>query len=141
MNSKLWRSFVVIFVVWIVLDVVVHSAILGTAYQSEEMMKVWRPDMMGKMYITYINTFVMAFFFTLIYSKWYKRGTITEGVQYGVYIGFLMATPMAYSSYAMFPIPYSIAMQWFIYGMIHYIVVGIVASLMFGKKEPVPLTQ
>jgi len=139
MNNKLLRNFVVVLVAWIVLNVLIHSLILGTAYQSDEMMKIWRPDMMGKIYITYINTIIMAFFFTLIYSKWYKRGTITEGIQYGVYTGFLMATPMAYSTYAMFPIPYSIAMQWFVYGMIHYIIVGITASLMFGKKEPPPL--
>jgi len=141
MNKKLWIAFFVVFVVWIVLNVVVHSAILGAAYQSDEMMKVWRPDMMSKMYITYINTFIMSFFFVLIYSKWYKRGNIAEGIQYGVYVGFLMATPMAYSLYAMFPIPYPIAVQWFMYGMIHYIIIGIVVALMCGKKEPATPAQ
>jgi len=108
--------------------------ILSGAYGSTEMMKVWRPDMQEKMWIFYLVTCFTSFFLTLIYSKWYTGKGIAEGIQFGVYAGFLMATPMAYSSYAMYPIPYSIAVQWFVYGMVHYLILGMALSLVFGKK-------
>jgi len=134
MNKKLWIGFVVVFIVWNLLDLIIHSGILGAAYQSEEMMRVFRSDMMSKMWIFYVVSLFTSFFFTLIFSKWHKGKGIVEGVQYGVYMGLLMATPMAYSSYAMYPIPYSIALQWFIYGMIQYVILGIVVAMVFGKK-------
>ena len=135
MKKKFWIAFAAIYAAWNILNVIIHSGLLGAAYQSEEMMKIWRPDMMSKMWIFYLVTLFTAFFFTLIFSKWYKGKGIIEGIQYGVYTGLLMATPMAYSSYAMYPIPYPIAMQWFIYGMIHYLILGIIVSAIYGKKE------
>jgi hypothetical protein len=134
MNKKLWIGFIVTLVLWNVLDFIIHGMILGSAYQSDEMMKIWRPDMESKMWVNYVVSIIMSFFFTLIFSKWYRGKGIIEGVQYGVYTGLLMATPMAYSTYAMIPIPYSITIQWFIYGLIHYITLGIVLALIFGKK-------
>jgi hypothetical protein len=90
--------------------------------------------MQSKMYIFYIVTAFTSFFYALIFSKWYKGKGIIEGIQYGIYTGLMMAVPMAYSSYAMYPIPYILAEQWFIYGMIHYLILGIIVSLIFGKK-------
>ena len=134
MNKKLWIGFIAVYVGWNLLDLVIHAGLLSGAYQSDEMMRVWRPDMMSKLWIFYIVSAFTSFFFTLIFSKWYKGKGIVEGIQYGVYMGLLMATPMAYSSYAMYPIPYSLALQWFIYGMVQYVVLGIVVSMIFGKK-------
>lgn len=134
MNKKLWIGFVAVFVAWSALSFIIHGVILGKVYGSEEMMKVWRPDMQSKMWIFYVVTAVTSFFLTLIYSKWSTGKGLAEGLQFGVYSGFLMATPMAYSSYAMYPIPYHLALQWFIYGMIHFILLGIILAMIFGKK-------
>ncbi len=135
MSKKFWTAFIVIFVVWIILDYLVHGVILSSAYQSEEMMKIMRPDMGDKMWIMYVVTLIMSFFFTLIFSKGYEGKGVGEGIRYGLYVGLLMATPMAYSSYAMYPMPYSLALQWFIYGIIHYLILGIIVSLVYGKTS------
>jgi hypothetical protein len=50
-------------------------------------------------------------------------------------MGVLMSMGMAYGTYAMIAIPYSLALQWFIYGVIEYIIVGIGLALVFGKKS------
>ncbi len=141
MNKKFWIAFIVIFILWNVLDFIVHGVILSSAYQSEDVMKLMRPDMQSKMWIFYITTLIMSFAFTWIFSKGYEGKGLAEGVRYGVFVGLLMATPMAYSSYAMYPLPYSLVLQWFIYGMIHYIILGIVIALVYGKKPaPAPAT-
>ena len=134
MNKKFWTGFIVIFILWNVLDYVVHGVILSSAYQSEDVMKLMRPDMQSKMWIFYVTSLIMAFFFTLIFSKGYEGKGITEGIRYGLYVGLLMATPMAYSSYAMYPLPYSLVLQWFIYGIIHYVILGVVLAAVYGKK-------
>jgi hypothetical protein len=134
MTKKLWIGFIVVYIVWNMLNMIIHGMILGSTYATAELMKIWRPDMQNKMWIFYLVAVFTSFFYTLIFSKWYKGKGLVEGIQYGVYTGFLMAIPMAYSSYAMYPIPYSLALQWFIYGMIHYIILGIILALIFGRK-------
>lgn len=136
MNKKFWLAFIVVFILWNVLDYLIHSVILSSAYMSEDVMKVMRPDMMSKMWIFYVVSFIESFFLALIYSKWQKGKGISEGIQFGVYSGLLMATPMAYSSYAMYPLPYSLVLQWFLYGLLQFIIIGIVMALLFGKKPP-----
>lgn len=79
---------------------------------------------------------VGAFFFSFIFSKGYEGKGILEGVRYGLYIGIWMSIGMAYGTYAMIAIPDSLALQWFIYGVIEYVIYGILLALVFGKKQP-----
>jgi hypothetical protein len=41
---------------------------------------------------------------------------------------------MAYGTYAMIAIPYSLAVQWFIYGLIEYVAAGVVLALVFAAQ-------
>lgn len=133
--KKFWISFLIVFIGLIVFNVIIHSLILGKLYQSDEMKNIWRTDMQSKMWIYYVVYLFIAFFFVLIFTNFRRGKGISEGLKYGIYIGFLMSVPMAYATYAMIPIPYSIAMQWFIYSMIQYIILGIVISAIYGKEQ------
>ncbi|RCK77675.1 MAG: hypothetical protein IGBAC_1984 [Ignavibacteriae bacterium] len=133
--KKFWVSFIAVFIAMVIINALIHSLILGPTYQSAEMKNIWRTDMQAKMWIYYIVYLITSFFFVLIFSKGYTGKGIIEGVRYGIYIGFLMSVPMAYATYAMIPIPYSIAVQWFIYGMIQYIILGIIVAAIYGKHE------
>jgi hypothetical protein len=119
-----------------VLNMIIHGFILSSTYQTDEVSKIMRPEseMNSMMWIYYVVYIIQAFFFTFIFSKGYEGKGIIEGVRYGLYMGLLMATPMAYASYAMYPMPYSLALQWFIYGMIQYIILGILIALVYKKK-------
>lgn len=131
--KKFWIAFIVIFIAMSILSFIIHGLILAPTYQSDEMKNIWRTDMQAKMWIYYIVYLFISFFFVLIFSKGYTGKGIVEGVRYGIYIGFLMSVPMAYSTYAMIPIPYSVAVQWLIYGIIQYIILGIIAAAIYGK--------
>ena len=41
---------------------------------------------------------------------------------------------MAYGTYSMVAIPYSLALQWFLYGVVEYVIGGVILALVFGKK-------
>jgi len=131
--KKVLIGFVVTFILLEVLDILVHGVILMNAYQATQ--SVWRPDIMQKMWILHIVKIVVAFLVAFIFSKGYEGKGIIEGLRYGLYMGLLMSIGMAYGTYAMIAIPYSLALQWFIYGVIEYTIVGIALALVFGKKE------
>ena len=131
--KKVLIGFVVTFILLEVLDILVHGVILMGAYQATQ--NIWRPDMMQKMWILHIVKIVSSYIIAFIFSKGYEGKGILEGVRYGLYIGVLMSIGMAYGTYAMIAIPYSLALQWFIFGVIEYTIVGIALALVFGKKE------
>jgi hypothetical protein len=131
--KKVLIGFVVVFVAMIILSFIVDGLILRSTYESVQ--NVWRPDMQSKMWIYYVLMVVGAFFFSFIFSKGYEGKGILEGVRYGLYIGIWLSINMAYGSYAMIAIPYSLALQWFIYGVIEYVIYGILLAFVFGRKQ------
>ena len=136
MNKKVWLGFIVVFVLMEIAGYVVHEGILKSTYQATQ--SLWRPDMMSLMWIIHVLTVIGAFFFTFIFSKGYEGKGIAEGIRYGLYIGIWMSAGMAYGTYAMIAIPYSLALQWFIYGVICYVIYGIALAMVFGKKGSAP---
>ncbi len=139
MNKKFWIGFVAVFVVLAILEYIVYTWLLASAYQQTS--TLWRPMAEMKIWIFYIVYIFIAFFFTLIFHKGYEGKGWMEGLRYGFYVGMLMAVPMAYASYASMPIPYSFAIKWFIYGLIEYVILGVVLSLIYGKQASVTKVQ
>jgi hypothetical protein len=131
--KKVLIGSVVVYVILEVLDFLIHGVILAPAYVATQ--HLWRPDMMDKMWIMYIVAAVVSFFFALIFSKGYEGKGIIEGIRYGLYVGVMMGVGMAYGTYAMIAIPYSLALQWFIFSIFEYIIAGIGVALVFGKKK------
>ena len=135
MSKKFWLGFIAVFGGLAITDFLIHGVLLTSIYESPEVKPLFRPDMVSKMWIFYVTYIIMSFFFTLIFSKGYEGKGVAEGVRYGFYVGLLMATPMAYTSYATYPLPYALALKWFIYGVIQYIILGVLVAAVFGKKS------
>jgi hypothetical protein len=131
--KKVLIGAVVVFVILEVLDMLIHGVILGSVYAT--IPNVWRPDMMDKMWVLHIVKVVVSFFFALIFSKGYEGKGIIEGVRYGLYVGLMMGVGMAYGTYAMIAIPYSLALQWFIFAVFEYIIAGVGLTLVYGKRK------
>lgn len=132
MDKKVWVGAGVVFVLLVVLGILIHGVLLQSTYATMESMM--RPQEEMKMWIIFVVDAVVAFFFTLIFSKGFENKGIAEGVRYGFYIGIMFGISMAYGSYASMPIPYYLALQWFLYTIIEYIVCGIALAIVFKPK-------
>jgi hypothetical protein len=135
MDKKFWTAFVAVFVTLAVVESIVNMVFLSSAYQATA--NLWRPMEEMKIWLFYIVYAFIAFFLTLIFSKGYEGKGVVEGVRFGFYVGMLMAVPMAYGTYASMPIPYSLALQWFLFGLVEYVIAGIVLALVYGKRPMV----
>lgn len=133
MTKKVGIGFVVVFVLMEVMSFVIHGVLLASAY--EETKSIWRPDMESLMWVYHVLSLIGAFFFTFIFSKGYEGKGMAEGLRYGLYIGIWISAGMAYGSYGMIAMPYSLAMQWFLYGVISYVVYGAALALVFARKD------
>lgn len=133
MNRKRYiLASIVVFVVYEITNWIVHSLILSGVYQR--LQSLWRPDMMDKMWIMYVTAFIFSFLFVYIFTKGYEGKGVAEGFRYGLYIGLLMNIVGMFNQYAVYPVPLSLTIQWFIYGMIQFIIIGIVTALIYRPK-------
>lgn len=135
MNKKVWVGFVVVFVLMEIVGFVINGLILASTYES--LQSLWRPDMADYMWVFHVMMVIGAFFFTFVFSKGYEGKGIAEGLRYGLYIGVWLSVGMAYGTYSMIAIPYSLALQWFIYGVIEYLIYGAALAMVFGKTATV----
>ncbi|MBA7678966.1 hypothetical protein ES703_87246 [subsurface metagenome] len=133
MNRKRFiLASIVVFVVYEITNWIVHSLILSGVYQR--LQSLWRPDMMDKMWIMYVTAFIFSFLFVYIFTKGYEGKGVAEGFRYGLYIGLLMNIVGMFNQYAVYPVPLNLTIQWFIYGMIQFIIIGIVTALIYRPK-------
>lgn len=135
-KQKFWIAFIVIFIILEVTNFLIHGTILSSTYQSEGVKEIFRnmEEMESKMWIMWLTDLIWAFFFTFIFVKGYENKGLMEGVKYGIYIGIFVSLVFSYQSYVVYPLPYSLVFQWFIYGLIQCIILGIVAALIYKPK-------
>jgi hypothetical protein len=118
-----------VFVVAMAVEFLVHGVILMATYES--LSHLWRPGAKSMWWMIVPVLLVVSPLFTYIFVKGYENKGILEGVRFGVIIGLFTCFPTACGMYMAIAIPYSLALQWFVYGMIQVIVLGIVAALIY----------
>jgi len=131
--KKVLIGFVFVFIAMILASIIIDGIILGPTYES--LKNVWRPDISSNMWLLYIVMLVGSFFFSFVFAKGYENKGILEGLRYGLYIGIWMSVSMAYGIYAMIDIPYTLALQWLIFGIIKYVLCGVVLAIVFAKVK------
>jgi len=133
MNWKKWiMASVVVFVVYEILNFVIHSLLLMGTY--EQLQSVWREDMSSKMWIMWVSAIFWSFLFVYIFTKGYEAKGWMEGLRYGFWIGLFLNIPMAFNQFAVYPITFTLAIWWFVLGMIQILVCGIVAAAIYTEK-------
>ena len=124
---------IVVFISFQILDFVIHGIILAPTYAN--LKSLWRLDMMSKMWIMYVTSFILSFLFVYIFTKGYEGRGLGEGIRYGLLIGLLINAVGAFNQYTVYPVPFTLALQWFIYGMIEFVICGIIAALIYKPKK------
>jgi len=133
MNIKRYLiAVIVIFIAFQLMDMVIHGMLLMQTYES--LPSLWRQDMMSMMWVMYLTGLAMSFLFVYIFTKGYENNGILEGLRFGLIIGLFMQIPAAFGQFVVYPIPFSLAIQWFIYGTIEFIIAGIITAAIYRPK-------
>lgn len=131
-KGKFWLSCLLVFVAYQIVNILIHSVLLMEAYETTA--SLWRADMMQMMWVMYIADIIKCILFVYVFVRGYESKGIVEGIRFGVIISLLMVIPGMLSQYVVYPVPFSMALQWMIYHTIQMIVMGIVASLIYKPK-------
>ncbi len=134
MNTKRFLAGgLAIFVIFQICDFVIHGLILGDVYMS--MTNVWRPDMMSLMWIMYLSSFVFSYLMMFVFIKGYEDRGLPEGIRFGIIIGLMTNIMGAFYQYAVYPLPFSLVLQWAGYGLVEFILAGIAAAMIYKPKH------
>jgi hypothetical protein len=129
MNKRIWTGFVTVFVTTQLIESIVGFILLGPAYG--EYPHVWRPIAEVKLWMLPVTGAFFSFFFVFFFSKGYESKGLTEGMRYGLYAALMIVLPHSYNSYATLQIPYSIALQWVLFGTAEYVLAGVLLAAAF----------
>jgi len=130
MNVKRYvAASLTVFVVSVALGYLVNAVILQSTYASIH--GIWRADVQSKMWINAVSDFILSFVFVYVFVRGYQGRGIMEGVRFGLLMGLIFAIPAAYGTYVIIPIPYYLALEWFLYGMAQTLILGIVAAALY----------
>lgn len=123
---------IAVFATFQVCDMIIHGRILMKDYEA--LASMWRPDMMSLMWIMWITGLILSFLFAFVFVKGYEARGMLEGVRYGLVIGLMMNGVGAFNQYVLFPIPFVLAVKWFVFGMIEFILAGLVVAAIYRPK-------
>ena len=134
MNTKrLALASLAVFVVFFVVDGVVNNVLLADLYKQTA--SVWRPEseIQGNMWLMWLGTLILAPLFVLIYTKGYEANKpgLGQGVRFGLIVGVLLSAPQCLVWYAVLPIPATLAVWWFMTGMVESVAAGVAAGLIY----------
>lgn len=134
MNFKRFIAAVIaVFITFMALDFIIHNIILMDVYAS--LKNLWRPDMESLMWMMPLITFTLSVLVTLLFIRGYQDNGVMEGVRFGILVGLMTNGLGAFSQYWMYPLPFSLAVKWFAFGLIEFIIAGIVLSLVYRNNE------
>jgi hypothetical protein len=127
MTKKIIIAVAVVYVAWIAMDFVIHGLILGPSYAA--MPQFWRPMEEIKRVMMSIVTLIAGISFVLIYARLVGNKSLITGIQFGILFGLGYGIAMGYGSYSVMPIPYNVALTWFLGTLVEMTVAGILVGL------------
>lgn len=136
-TKKLIIAVIAVFILLEATNYLINMVILSSTYAQPEISKVFRSmeEMNAKMWRMWVADIVWSFFFVFIFTKGYQNKGLIEGVRYGIYIALFMNFMAAVAQNVVYPIPFSLALQWFIYGSIQCIILGVVTAFIYKPAE------
>ncbi len=127
--KKLILAIVVGYVVLVGLAYVIHGVWLQPVY--EQYAPVWRlrEAMLQKRWIMWVGQLIFTVMFAWIYTRGVEnKPWIGQGLRYGVAMTLLAVVPAALSEYVVYPIPYTLALEWIVGGAVQVIVLALIVA-------------
>jgi hypothetical protein len=131
MGKRILLAVLCVFLLWSVLDFVIHGIILRPAYEATP--SLWRPMAQMKMGLMYVVVLIAASMFVLIYARLITRKSLGTGFLYGLLYGIGVGVGMGYGTYSVMPIPYSMALAWFLGAVAEAALGGLILGMILRK--------
>ena len=121
-----------VFALWSAMDFVIHGLVLASPYAATP--QLWRPIAEMKTGLMYVTVLIAAASFVGIYAWFIADKSVKTAVRYGLVFGIGSGISMGYGSYSVMPLPYEIALGWFVGSLIEAIAAGWITGMIVKKS-------
>jgi hypothetical protein len=121
-----------VFVVLFALDILIHGVLLQDAYMASA--ALWRPQEEMNMSLMMLITAITSLTFTAIYAYFVRGESVATGVRYGLLYGIGAGFSYGMGTYAMMPLPMSLAWAWFLSFALETAIAGAVLGVIFKRR-------
>lgn len=126
---RFFLASVVIFAVGMAWGALFHLVLLREA--NAAVAHLVRPDMAGKMWMSILAMAGFVCLFVLGYGRFARKGTVGEGMVYGLFFAAVAGLLVDVNQYVLYPIPGSLAWTWFASGVVEFCAYGAVVSRLY----------
>lgn len=133
MLKKSALSFVFIFVSWFIIDFVLHGILLHDVYQSTA--SLWRPSDQMNIPLIYLVTTILVLCFVLIYVLLVDKKSPAAGLKLGMLLGLITGIASGFGTYLHMPVPFVLAISWFLGGLCKSIVAGLILGIVIKTGD------
>ena len=124
---------VAVYILWSIIDFLVHGILLQSAYQ--ETLHLWRSeDQMHALLMSGVTLF-FGFSVVLAYGCFVAPKSVQTGLKFGAALGVGVGALTGLGSFSYMPIPLQLAAAWFAVNFVKLTLAGMIAGLLV--KEPV----
>lgn len=127
MSKRLFVGGIVVLVFWMAYNYIVHHHLLGGLYADTK--SLWRTPEDVRFGVYMAVTVLSSFTFTLAYAKFASPKSLTTGLQFGLILGLGFGALDAYVDFAFMPVPYMLALGWFV----SYVIGWTISGAFLGK--------
>lgn len=110
----------------------VHLVVLRAANVSVQHLR--RPDLSDKLWLSLVVTACIVILFAWGYTRFARDGSVKEGVRYGLYFALVAGVLVDLNQYVLFPIPASVALQWFLGGLAEFTCYGVIVAKLLPPR-------
>jgi hypothetical protein len=105
----------------------VHMVILRDANMALE--GIARPASERSFFLSLLLTAAIASLFIVSYASFVRTKGVKAAVGFGAMFGLLAGLLVDLNQYLMYPVPGSLVLSWFLFGMIEFTIYGVIAAL------------
>lgn len=110
------------------IETLINQVLLKETYNG--LAGLWRPaadlTRLAPLFLPIYIAFAAGF--TMVFTKAYRGNGLIEGALIGAGIGLVAKLWYGYTNYIVLPIPPALAFQWFFYGLLETLVIGMIMS-------------
>jgi hypothetical protein len=132
MNThRLTFTILVVFVLLSGLSWLLHDVVLGGLYEMSK--GVWRQESAQEALrpLLWVSYFLVSIAFSLLFARGYRGKGWAEGVRYGLFFGFAMASALTAERFVSVEVSARLALGWFIGTLFTYMMMGVAAALVY----------
>ena len=100
-----------------------------------EIRHLYRADMSDKMWLSILGVLGICIFFVVGYALCARKGTVWEGMLYGLCFSVLGILLVDVNQYVLYPIPGLLILKWAFGGLVEFLLNGIWASIICGAGK------